>query len=53
MESVLIVSIATISLLSLELLRLCFCFLLKKDLRAAAESVLPESSFISVTLCLR
>lgn len=52
-ESVLMVSRATISLLSLELLRLCFCFLLKKDLRAAAESVLLESSFISVTLCLR
>lgn len=53
MESVLMVSRATISLLSLELLRLCFCFLLKKDLRAAAERVLLESSFISVTLCLR
>lgn len=53
MESVLMVSKATISLLSLELLRLCFCFLLKKDLRAAAERVLLESSFISVTLCLR
>lgn len=53
MESVLMASRATISLLSLELLRLCFCFLLKKDLRAAAERVLLESSFISVTLCLR
>lgn len=53
MESVLMVSRGTISLLSLELLRLCFCFLLKKDRRAAAEMVLLESSFISVTLCLR
>ncbi|TNN78501.1 hypothetical protein EYF80_011284 [Liparis tanakae] len=53
MESVLMASRATISLLSLELLRLCFCFRLKKDLRAAAERVLLESSFISVTLCLR
>lgn len=53
MESVLMASRATVSLLSLELLRLCFCFLLKKDLRAAADRVLPESSFISVTLCRR